>query len=41
MEQNHRRDEQPKHRVAKANRAAYDPRLARELWDRTLARVNS
>jgi len=30
-----------KRRVAKANRAAYDPRLARELWDRTLARVNS
>lgn len=30
-----------KHRVAKAHRAAYDPRLARELWDRTLARVNS
>jgi NAD(P)-dependent dehydrogenase (short-subunit alcohol dehydrogenase family) len=28
-----------KHRVAKTNRAAYDPRLASELWDRTLARV--
>lgn len=28
-----------KHKVAKANRAAYDPRLAAELWDRTAARV--
>jgi NAD(P)-dependent dehydrogenase (short-subunit alcohol dehydrogenase family) len=28
-----------KHRIAKANRAAYDPRLAGELWDRTLARI--
>src|ERR1700757_384406 len=25
--------------VAKANRAAYDPDLARELWDRTLAKI--
>lgn len=29
-----------KHRIAKANRAAYDPRLAGELWDRTLARIS-
>jgi NAD(P)-dependent dehydrogenase (short-subunit alcohol dehydrogenase family) len=28
-----------KHQIAKANRAAYDPRLARELWDRTLAKI--
>jgi NAD(P)-dependent dehydrogenase (short-subunit alcohol dehydrogenase family) len=28
-----------KGKIAKANRAAYDPDLARELWDRTLARV--
>ena len=28
-----------KRRIAKANRAAYDPGLAGELWDRTLARV--
>ncbi|MEB3981038.1 SDR family NAD(P)-dependent oxidoreductase [Mycobacterium sp. 663a-19] len=28
-----------KHKIAKANRAAYDPRLARELWDRTLAKL--
>jgi NAD(P)-dependent dehydrogenase (short-subunit alcohol dehydrogenase family) len=28
-----------RHKIAKANRLAYDPRLARELWDRTLARV--
>ena len=29
-----------KHKIAKANRAAYDPRLGRELWDRTLAKVS-
>lgn len=29
-----------KHRIAKANRAAYDPELARELWDRTAAILN-
>jgi NAD(P)-dependent dehydrogenase (short-subunit alcohol dehydrogenase family) len=28
-----------KRRIAKANRAAYDPGLAGELWDRTLARI--
>lgn len=28
-----------KGRIAKANRAAYDPDLARELWDRTLAKI--
>jgi NAD(P)-dependent dehydrogenase (short-subunit alcohol dehydrogenase family) len=28
-----------KHKVAKANRAAYDPALARELWDRTIAKL--
>jgi NAD(P)-dependent dehydrogenase (short-subunit alcohol dehydrogenase family) len=28
-----------KHKIAKANRAAYDSELARELWDRTLATV--
>lgn len=28
-----------KGKVAKAHRAAYDPRLAAELWDRTLAKV--
>jgi len=28
-----------KHTIAKANRAAYDPRLARELWDRSLAKL--
>jgi len=28
-----------KHKIAKANRAAYDPQLARELWDRTLAKL--
>jgi NAD(P)-dependent dehydrogenase (short-subunit alcohol dehydrogenase family) len=27
--------------VARANRAAYDPGLARELWDRTMAKVGS
>jgi NAD(P)-dependent dehydrogenase (short-subunit alcohol dehydrogenase family) len=26
-------------KIAKANRAAYDPQLARALWDRTLAKV--
>ena len=26
-------------KIAKANRAAYDPDLARELWDRTLAKI--
>lgn len=29
-----------KHKVAKANRAAYDPVLAGELWDRTLATLS-
>ena len=29
-----------KHKIAKANRAAYDPQLARELWDRTLAKLS-
>ena len=29
-----------KHKIAKANRAAYDPRLGRELWDRTLAKLS-
>jgi NAD(P)-dependent dehydrogenase (short-subunit alcohol dehydrogenase family) len=28
-----------KHKIAKANRAAYDPRLAGEVWDRTLAKI--
>lgn len=28
-----------KHKIAKANRAAYDPRLAAELWDRTRAKI--
>ncbi|OBG28113.1 short-chain dehydrogenase [Mycobacterium alsense] len=28
-----------KGKIAKANRAAYDPRLAAELWDHTLAKV--
>lgn len=28
-----------KGKVAKANRAAYDPRLGAELWDRTLAKI--
>jgi NAD(P)-dependent dehydrogenase (short-subunit alcohol dehydrogenase family) len=28
-----------KNKIAKANRAAYDPQLARELWERTLAKV--
>jgi NAD(P)-dependent dehydrogenase (short-subunit alcohol dehydrogenase family) len=28
-----------KGRVAKANRAAYDPDLARELWDHTVAKI--
>jgi NAD(P)-dependent dehydrogenase (short-subunit alcohol dehydrogenase family) len=28
-----------KGKIAKANRAAYDPDLARELWDRTLAKI--
>jgi NAD(P)-dependent dehydrogenase (short-subunit alcohol dehydrogenase family) len=28
-----------KGKIAKANRAAYDPDLARELWDRTMAKV--
>ncbi|MGE2816006.1 SDR family NAD(P)-dependent oxidoreductase [Mycobacterium heidelbergense] len=30
-----------KHKIAKANRAAYDPELARELWERTLAKLRS
>jgi NAD(P)-dependent dehydrogenase (short-subunit alcohol dehydrogenase family) len=29
-----------KHKIAKANRLAYDPVLARELWDRTLATIS-
>ncbi|MDC8982752.1 SDR family NAD(P)-dependent oxidoreductase [Mycobacterium marinum] len=28
-----------RHDIAKANRATYDPRLAGELWDRTLAKL--
>ncbi|OBG24776.1 SDR family NAD(P)-dependent oxidoreductase [Mycobacterium sp. 852002-51057_SCH5723018] len=28
-----------KGKIAKAHRAAYDPELARELWDRTLAKI--
>ncbi|OMC44857.1 SDR family NAD(P)-dependent oxidoreductase [Mycobacterium sp. IS-1264] len=28
-----------KRKIAKANRAAYDPQLERELWDRTLAKL--
>lgn len=28
-----------KGKVARANRAAYDPELARELWDRTVAKI--
>ena len=28
-----------RHKIAKANRAAYDPDLARELWDRTRAKI--
>ncbi|MCV7102065.1 SDR family NAD(P)-dependent oxidoreductase [Mycobacterium palustre] len=28
-----------KGKIARANRAAYDPDLARELWDRTLAKI--
>ena len=28
-----------KHKIAKVNRAAYDPQLARELWNRTLAKL--
>jgi NAD(P)-dependent dehydrogenase (short-subunit alcohol dehydrogenase family) len=28
-----------KHKIARANRAAYDPLLAGELWDRTLAKI--
>ncbi|OBJ51789.1 SDR family NAD(P)-dependent oxidoreductase [Mycobacterium sp. 1423905.2] len=28
-----------RHKIAKANRAAYDPHLACELWDRTLAKL--
>lgn len=28
-----------RHKIAKANRAAYDPALARELWERTLAKI--
>jgi NAD(P)-dependent dehydrogenase (short-subunit alcohol dehydrogenase family) len=28
-----------KGKIARANRAAYDPELARELWDRTSAKV--
>jgi NAD(P)-dependent dehydrogenase (short-subunit alcohol dehydrogenase family) len=30
-----------KRKIAKANRAAYDPELARELWDRTLAEITT
>jgi NAD(P)-dependent dehydrogenase (short-subunit alcohol dehydrogenase family) len=29
-----------KYKIAKANRLAYDPRLARQLWDRTLAKLS-
>jgi NAD(P)-dependent dehydrogenase (short-subunit alcohol dehydrogenase family) len=28
-----------KHKVTKANGAAYDPALARELWDRTMSKL--
>ncbi|MCV7077425.1 SDR family NAD(P)-dependent oxidoreductase [Mycobacterium szulgai] len=28
-----------RHRIAKANRAAYDARLGSELWDRTMAKI--
>lgn len=28
-----------KHKISEAHRAAYDPELARELWDRTLAKI--
>jgi NAD(P)-dependent dehydrogenase (short-subunit alcohol dehydrogenase family) len=28
-----------RHKIAKANRLADDPRLARELWDRTMAKI--
>ncbi len=30
-----------RHKVAKSNRAAHNPRLASELWDRTLAKVTA
>jgi NAD(P)-dependent dehydrogenase (short-subunit alcohol dehydrogenase family) len=30
-----------RHKIVKANRLAYDPRLAGELWDRTLAKIAS
>jgi NAD(P)-dependent dehydrogenase (short-subunit alcohol dehydrogenase family) len=30
-----------RYKIAKANRAAYDPDLARELWDRTLAKITT
>jgi NAD(P)-dependent dehydrogenase (short-subunit alcohol dehydrogenase family) len=30
-----------RHRIAKANRRAYDPELARELWDRSLAIIRT
>jgi NAD(P)-dependent dehydrogenase (short-subunit alcohol dehydrogenase family) len=29
-----------KNKIAKANRLAYDPVLARELWDRTMAKLS-
>jgi NAD(P)-dependent dehydrogenase (short-subunit alcohol dehydrogenase family) len=29
-----------KHKIAKANRAAYSPRFGRELWDRTVAKLS-
>jgi NAD(P)-dependent dehydrogenase (short-subunit alcohol dehydrogenase family) len=30
-----------RHKIAKANRAANDPRLASELWDRTMAKITA
>jgi NAD(P)-dependent dehydrogenase (short-subunit alcohol dehydrogenase family) len=30
-----------RHKIAKPNRAAYDPNLARELWDRSLALIST
>jgi hypothetical protein len=30
-----------KHKIAKANRLAYDPVLAGDLWDRSLAKIDT